>query len=216
MSNKLRQSGLSLVSTNAEPLVRAKASAEDAVRADGSLDWSIYMARAQRGDHHAYRRLLEELTPYVRVLAARRMRNQTDVEDTVQNILMTVHAVRHTYDPTRPFGPWLVTIANRRIADELRRLGNLAAREAQLDDEHEGLAAFDPPPDQAADAGLLRKMVDSLPPAQRDAVTMLKLEEMSLKEAAAKSGMSIAALKVSAHRALQNLRKKVTKRGRSA
>ena len=44
-----------------------------------------------------------------------------DVEDVVQDVLMTVHAVRHTYDPKRPFGPWLVAIAHGRIIDQLRR-----------------------------------------------------------------------------------------------
>lgn len=61
--------------------------------------------------------------------------------------------------------------------------------------------------DEAADASLLRDAVEHLPSCQRDAIRMLKLEEMSLKEAAAASGISVAALKVATHRALKNLRK---------
>ncbi|HYT15703.1 MAG TPA: sigma factor, partial [Burkholderiales bacterium] len=67
------------------------------------LDWSIHMARAQDGDRDAYRRLLEDVTPYLRSIAARHFRNSGDIEDTVQEVLLTVHAVRHTYDPARPF-----------------------------------------------------------------------------------------------------------------
>ena len=77
------------------------------------------MAHAQGGDRAAYRRLLEEIAPYVRALAVRRLPNRSDVEDAVQDVLMTVHAIRQTYDPARPFGPWLVAIADRRIIDRL-------------------------------------------------------------------------------------------------
>src|SRR3989475_10624311 len=87
------------------------------------LDWSIYMARAQAGDRDAYRRLLEDVTPYLRSIASRHFRNSGDIEDTVQEVLLTVHAVRHTYDPARPVGPWLVAIANRRVVHGLRRPG---------------------------------------------------------------------------------------------
>src|SRR6516164_6142755 len=72
-----------------------------------ALDWSILMAHAQAGEQDAYRRLLEEITPYVRSLAAKCHRNSSDIEDSVQDVLLTVHAIRHTYDPKRPFGPWL-------------------------------------------------------------------------------------------------------------
>jgi RNA polymerase sigma-70 factor (ECF subfamily) len=172
------------------------------------LDWSIYMARAQGGDREAYRRLLEEIAPYLRSLAARRMQNRGDVEDAVQDALLTVHAVRHTYDPTRPFGPWLVAIANRRIVDVLRRRGRVESRETPLDAEHETFAAHEANYHEAASEGrALRDAVESLPPGQREAIRLLKLNEMSLKEAAAVSGMSVAALKVATHRALKNLRK---------
>ena len=53
----------------------------------------------------------------------------------------------------------------------------------------------------------MRAAIEALPFAQRQAIEMLKLGEMSLKEAAAASGMSIAALKVATHRALGTLRK---------
>ena len=172
------------------------------------LDWSIYMAHAQGGDREAYRRLLEEITPYLRALAARRIQNRGDVEDAAQDALLTVHAVRHTYDPARPFGPWLVAIANRRIVDALRRRGRAGSREMPLDAEHETFAAPETNYHEAASEGrALREAVDNLPPGQRDAIRLLKLNEMSLKEAATASGMSVAALKVATHRALKNLRK---------
>lgn len=53
----------------------------------------------------------------------------------------------------------------------------------------------------------LSEAIEKLPPDQREAIKMLKLNEMSLKEAAAASGRSIAALKVATYRALRNLRR---------
>lgn len=183
-------------------------------RPDGSLDWSVYMARAQEGDRDAYRCLLEEITPYLRALSARRIRNRSDTEDIVQEILLTVHAVRHTYDPSRPFGPWLAAIAHRRIVDALRRQGHRSAHEAPLDAEHETLFPAETNlQEEAADAHVLHEAVEHLPAGQRDAIRMLKLEEMSLKDASTASGMSIAALKVATHRGLKNLRRLIEKRG---
>ncbi|RQS72612.1 RNA polymerase subunit sigma [Burkholderia sp. Bp8963] len=181
---------------------------DDATRPDGSPDWSVLMACAQLGERDAYRRLLQSITPYLRSLARRHGIHPDAVEDVVQDILATVHAVRHTYAPERPFGPWLLTIASRRIVDALRRDGRLDAREIPLDDEHETLiGATANLMEEATDARVLRETIERLPRGQRDAIRMLKLEEMSLKEAAMASGMTVAALKVAVHRGLKSLRK---------
>jgi len=172
------------------------------------LDWTIYMGRAQGGDREAYRRLLESVTPYLRSLAARSLQGHADIEDAVQDMLLTIHTIRHTYDRSRPFGPWLTAIAHRRIVDCLRRHGRSRGRETSLEEEHETFAAPEANlQEQASDGRVLRQAVDGLPPGQRDAVRLLKLEGLSLKEAAVASGMSAAALKVATHRGLKNLRK---------
>lgn len=183
-----------------------------ATREDGSPDWSMLMACAQIGDRDAYRRLLESVTPYLRRLVARHGVHPDAVEDVVQDILATVHQVRHTYAPERPFGPWLVSIASRRIVDALRRQGRAASRELPFDPDHETL----PGPganlmEDAADARVLRDAIAQLPPGQRDAIQLLKLEEMSLKEAAVASGMTVGALKVAVHRGLKALRRLLEK-----
>src|SRR6516225_2416604 len=72
-------------------------------RSAGERDWSRLMARAQDGDRDAYRTLLQDITPYLRALATRCFRDTCDIEDAVQDVLLTVHAVRHVYDPDRPF-----------------------------------------------------------------------------------------------------------------
>ena len=151
--------------------------------------------------------------PYLRSLAARRHRDPRDAEDAVQDILLTVHAIRQTYDPTRPFGPWLVTIANRRLVDRLRRQGRLRSRESALTTEHETFPARQANiDDEVSDRRELEAVLGNLPPGQQQAIRLLKLKEMSLKEAAAATGISVTALKVATHRALKNLRKMLSNR----
>jgi RNA polymerase sigma factor (sigma-70 family) len=202
-----RRSSLTLVasSSSAAPLGGER-------NANRARDWSGLMARAQDGDRHAYRALLEDMTPYVRALAARCFKEPNDAEDAVQDVLLTVHAIRHTYDPGRPFGPWLVAIANRRIIDRLRRHIRARSREIELSSEHE---TFSPDAanfqfeDTSADSAALHAAIATLAPDQRLAINLLKLKEMSLKEAALASGRSVSALKVATHRAIKSLRKRL-------
>jgi RNA polymerase sigma-70 factor, ECF subfamily len=178
------------------------------------VDWSILMAHAQGGNAEAYRRLLEEITPHTRSLAARWCRDPSDVEDAVQDVLLTVHAIRHTYDPTRPFGPWLIAITNRRMVDRLRRSGRRRAHEMPLTPVHETFAATSANHlEEAFERRALDSALSRLPLGQRQAIQLLKLKEMSLKEAAAATGMSIASLKVATHRGLKALRKILTAQG---
>jgi RNA polymerase sigma factor (sigma-70 family) len=184
----------------------------EARRADGSLDWSQLMVRAQTGDRLAYRRLLEDITPYLRSLVARHPMLVGELEDVVQDVLLTVHAIRHAYDPGRPFGPWLLAIARRRIVDRLRRRGSRAA-EVPLGPEHETIVAESTnlyP--LLSETRALRDAIASLPAGQRRAILLLKLRGLSLKEAALESGLSIAALKVASHRALKALRAMLAER----
>ncbi|MCK1446672.1 sigma-70 family RNA polymerase sigma factor [Bradyrhizobium sp. 48] len=174
--------------------------------ASRDLDWTILMARAQDGDTVAYLRLLQEITPYLRSLVRRWNKDHWDIEDTVQDILLTLHSIRHTYDPSRPFGPWLVGIANRRAIDRLRRRGRQISREAPLTAVHEATAAASDNSDDVFDKRRLTEALGGLPPIQRTAVDLLKLKEMSLREASDATGLSIASLKMATHRALRNLR----------
>jgi RNA polymerase sigma factor (sigma-70 family) len=201
-----------VASTSPEGAVVDRRAAGDALTPDGRLDWSRLMARAQDGDRDAYRALLQDITPYLRSLAVRCFKDAGDVEDAVQDVLLTVHAVRHAYDPGRPFGPWLLAIANRRVVDRLRRQTRAKVRDIALLAEHvtSSSAQANLPP-QAEESVLseaaLHAAIESLPPDQRQAIKLLKLEEMSLKEAAQTSGRTVAALKVATHRAIANLRK---------
>ena len=165
------------------------------------------MARSQQGDPESYRRLLQSITPYLRALAHRFGLSGADLEDGVQDVLLTVHSIRHTYDPARPFGPWLTAVARHRLLDRLRRRTRQTGRETELTEAHETFAAVETNhPELAGEAGRLKAAIAALPEGQRRAVEMLKLTEMSLKEASKASGQSETALKVSVHRAIKRLR----------
>ena len=169
------------------------------------------MKAAQGGDGGAYLELLRVVTPRIRrtVYRQRGFAGEEDVEDLVQDVLLSLHAVRATYDPSRPFMPWLLAIVRHRLADGARRYGRTAAREVHMDDEDVTFVepATNPNQEISDHADALREAVRSLPDGQRQAIELLKLEELSLKEAAARTGTSVGALKVATHRAMATLRK---------
>jgi RNA polymerase sigma-70 factor (ECF subfamily) len=169
------------------------------------------MRAAQDGDADAYLALLHAITPRIRRIVARQraFAGADVVEDLVQDVLLSVHSVRATYDPARPFVPWLLAIVRHRLADGARRYARTAAREVHVEDLDVTFAepAANPDQDSSAAAEALQQAVRSLPAGQRQAIQLLKLQELSLKEAAAASGTSVGALKVATHRAMAALRK---------
>ena len=173
--------------------------------------WSGWMAAAQDGDNAAYARLLREVLPFLRVLARRRCRDPDRCEDIVQDALLTLHRVRHTYDPARPFTPWLASICDRRSIDALRKRVRQSAHETANEHAYETFA--DPAANKDLEAGdaaqALAALVADLPPGQREALELVKVKEMSLLEASVVSGQSVGALKVSVHRAIKALRLRV-------
>jgi RNA polymerase sigma factor (sigma-70 family) len=177
--------------------------------------FAALMQAAQGGDGGAYAQLLSEIAPRLRrfVQGHWRVPGAEDVEDLVQDVLLSVHAVRATYDPSRPFMPWLFAIARNRIADGSRRRARHEGRQLQIENwdvtfSGEGANSST---EVFGEVEALSHAIQALPAGQRSAIEMLKLKEMSLKEAAAASGMSIGSLKVATHRAMTALRKRLLK-----
>ena len=171
----------------------------------------LLMRQAQSGDADAYRALLTAVTPRIRrIVRARRVfLDASDTEDLVQDVLLSVHSVLATYDPSRPFTPWLMAIVRNRLVDAARRYGRRHAHETQADDVD---VTFDKVATNTADEGigdleLLQQAIETLPAGQRRAIELLKLQELSLKEASAATGTSVTALKVATHRAIVSLRR---------
>jgi len=180
-------------------------------RGEDGARWAGLMASAQDGRQAEYARLLREIVPMIRAVAAHHHRTPDRVDDVVQDVLLTLHRVRHTYDPARPFIPWLVAVARRRSIDALRRRIRMDAMEIRDDTSYETFA--DPLANreregrEAADA--LAVALAALPRGQREALELVKVKEMSLVEASAVSGQSVGGLKVNVHRAIKALRAKL-------
>jgi RNA polymerase sigma factor (sigma-70 family) len=160
--------------------------------------WGALMAAGQRGEAAPYRRLLIELRPWLMRYFGRRL-PPASVEDAVQDTLIAIHHKRHTYDSNRPFGPWLAGVARYKWIDRLR----MASRHA-ADELPETLST---PGHESAimSAAALQGLMAMLKPAQADAIRLVKLDGLSIEEAATRTGQSASLVKVNIHRGLGRL-----------
>ena len=158
------------------------------------------------GDSVAYHALLERLTGHLRAYYRRRFarigHGPTEAEDLVQESLIGIHTHRHTYDPSQRFTPWVYAIARYKFLDYLRR------KKSSLNDipveSAEGLVADSET--AVVESGLdLKRLMLKISPKARRAIHYLKLQGLSVSEAAARCRMSESAVKVAAHRGLKAL-----------
>ncbi|AOL22947.1 RNA polymerase sigma-70 factor, ECF subfamily [Erythrobacter litoralis] len=163
---------------------------------DASL--SALMSKAQAGDREAYRAVLEHSRDWL-VRFYRGRIDPAGADDLVQETLMSIHAKRATYDPSRPFLPWLAAIARYRWVDRLRR--TYRRSETELD---ETLAEGDHEADVVARISIDR-MLARLSEGQGEAIRLVKIEGLSIAEASRRTGQSVSLVKVNIHRGLRKL-----------
>lgn len=171
---------------------------------DSMIDPGLLLGAAQEGDHAAYAAFLRAIVPMVRSIGRGKLSRAADLDDFVQDVLLSVHQARATYQPGRPLEPWLGAIARNRLADILRRTYRRRMVEAEYDDDLTATVA-QPEADAATDVALA-PLLSQLPDRQRVAIDLLKVQGMSLKEASDATGVSIGALKVAVHRGIAGLR----------
>jgi len=168
---------------------------------------SRLMKQAQAGNARAYQTLLQEVCMILRDFLERRSGGPNFADDVLQEVLLGIHTARHTYDPAQPFAPWMYAIARHKLADHWRRIFRLNEHELTDDSTLEKSEA----PEEQSGSSLGEKVnsaLDELPERQRQVVNLLKVERLSIKEAAQKMNMTETAIKVTAHRAYKALRKK--------
>jgi RNA polymerase sigma-70 factor (ECF subfamily) len=161
-------------------------------------EWGRLMAAGQTGDAAAYRRLLDELRVWLERFYGRRLPPAL-VDDAVQDTLIAIHEKRHTYDPARPFKPWLTAVARYKWIDRLRSMGR--TRTEALDED---IAVADHG-SAVVSATLLEQLMAQLKPAQSEVIRLVKLDGFSIEEASARTGQSGALVKVNIHRGLAKL-----------
>ena len=195
---------------------RLMITAEPQTRNADDLRRSAQMAAAQAGDRGAYEALLRDCVPIIKAVAGGQGVPPDRRDDVVQDVLLTIHRARQTYDPARSFTAWLRVIAERRAIDLLRQLRRHGAREFHAPVAFEAYADESADPargvEQTEASGRVSEALAMLPPRQREAVELLVLKEQSLTEGAAATRSTKGALKVNLHRALKTLREKLERK----
>jgi RNA polymerase sigma-70 factor, ECF subfamily len=184
-----------------------ESASKEAVTPNEQAQASRLMLRAQGGDEGAYAELLVLLATAARRYTRARLRAPVPwIDDVVQDTLLAVHHARSTFDGRRPFAPWFYAIARNRFVDVLRREQRVGEREIVVERWPE---IPDGSRDDVApiDVDAVRRALDSLPPRQRDIVESLKLRDETVRDIAGRLGMTIAAVKVTAHRGYRTLRR---------
>jgi RNA polymerase sigma-70 factor (ECF subfamily) len=162
------------------------------------------MKRVQDGDPEAYRALLDDIRPALLHLLRSWAADPDDLQDLVQEALMALHRARHSYDPARPLEPWMFAVTRYVALNHRRRNVRRASWQVLVDDPPER------PDGRAPDPGRETRLEDvlaRLSPGQREAFVLLKLEGLSVEDAARRAGTTAGTLKVRAHRAYQAIRR---------
>ncbi len=168
----------------------------------------MLMRQALNGDKNAYGELLRETARLLRPYFFRRLSFDSEVDDLLQETLISIHKARHTYDGRRPYKPWVYAIAKFRLQDYLRMHYSDQLRHAEDIAELENSLSEDvtePPLSYESISGEIRK----LPEKQAAILQLMHQEGYTTKEVAEKLGMTETAVKVAAHRAYKILRGKL-------
>lgn len=170
------------------------------------------MAAAQKGDKAAYKQLLQEVTQYTHGYLSKKMAGRSEVEDVVQEALLTVHRARHTFDPKRgAFRSWLHAIVESRLMDFWRKQKRKEAHETTSEDELSVLIEA-PKEISQLDVDEFKVALEELSKNQQDILLALKLEGLTIKEAAERFGMTESTVKVTAHRGYKKLKEALRER----
>ena len=170
------------------------------------MELKALMLASQDGDGASHRILLERLSSHLRAYYKRKLapvgKGAAEAEDLVQEAVLAIHLQRHTYDPLEPLTPWVYAIARYKLIDFLRR-----TRSSRADvpiEQAEEIIAHD---DHAAAENTydVRRLIKRLPRKMQCAIEAVKLDGLSIAEAAERCRLSESAVKVSIHRGLRAL-----------
>ena len=176
------------------------------------------IAAVRGGDSASFELLIRRYSPRVFATARRYARREDEVEDVAQEIWFKVHQKLSTFRGEAPFEHWLMRLTVRTCYDFLRahRRNRESAFSELSDSEEDWLERFSGNLDLAneqADAAkqLVRRLLDMLSPPARLVITLLEIEERSVKEIAQLTGWSVPVVKVRAFRARAEMKKYLTR-----
>lgn len=180
------------------------------------VELKALMIAGLQGDAAAHRLLLTRLSSHLRAYYKGKLsrigRSASEAEDLMQEALMAIHTRRNTYDPAEPLTPWVHAIARYKLIDHLRRtnamradVGVEEAENVMAQDDHVAAeSAYD-----------LSRLLGLIPDKMRRAIQFVKLDGLSVAEAASRCGMSESAVKVNVHRGLKALADAIARESRT-
>jgi len=177
---------------------------------DKAVPLEALMQQAQEGDQRAYTALLRETARVLRPFLAKRLHDSGETEDLLQEILLSIHKARHTYDGKRPYLPWAFAVARYRLLDHLRAHYADHLRQAEDLSEAENTSAGDVT-ESPMTYESIKGAVQQLPEKQMTILQMMHEQGYTAREVAEKTGMKESAVKVAAHRAYKTLKKRLVK-----
>ena len=172
-----------------------------------NAELTALMQAGCNGDGAAYQRFLQGVSYDLKRFLARRIA-ACDVDDVLQEILISIHKARHTYDGERPVLPWVSAIARFRLTDYLRR-HYAGARHVTVDIAELAETLPGPVTESTGDYEYLNEAVDQLPERQRKILYLMHKQGFTARETGEKLGMGESAVKVAAHRAYKLIRKRL-------
>lgn len=166
------------------------------------------MQQALEGNEQSYHQFLTEISKYLRIVISKKI-NQAEVEDVLQEILISIHKARHTYDGKRPVLPWVYSIAKFRVMDYLRQhYANMQHQKVDIVDFENILEDVTEAPE---DNEYINIALEALSPKQKQILTFMHVEGYTAKEIGRQISMNESAVKVAAHRAYKFIRENFKK-----
>jgi RNA polymerase sigma-70 factor (ECF subfamily) len=170
------------------------------------MELKALMLASQDGDAAAHRALLGRSSGHLRAYYKKRLaiagKGATEAEDLVQETVLAIHIKRYTYDPAEPFTPWVYGIARYKLIDFLRRT-RASFADVPIDEADQVMAHDDHA--AAENSYDVRRLIERLPRKMQCAIEAVKLDGLSVAEAAEKCSLSESGVKVNIHRGLKAL-----------
>jgi RNA polymerase sigma-70 factor (ECF subfamily) len=166
---------------------------------------SVLFRSGLAGNQADYAQFLTRITPMLKRMVARKL-GASDVDDVCQEILISIHHARHTYDGMRPIMPWLASIARFRMTDHLRK--HYTKRQDKTVDISDLENILADVTEDGSDHESVEELLEGVPENHKRILTLMHVEGYTAKEVGAQLGMNESAVKVAAHRAIKKIRTK--------
>jgi RNA polymerase sigma-70 factor, ECF subfamily len=168
-----------------------------------SPDLERLMVSYQQGDAAAAERLIDLMSGKLHMFFSTSLGSRSNADDMLQEAWLRIHRARHTYRAGEPVLPWMYAIARRVRVDDYRRRRRVERREAGSEaQERAGPASSS----AARDVPSFSEIIAPLPESQREVLTMLKVNGLSIEDVARATSSTAGAVKQKVHRAYERLR----------